>query len=100
VVLLLNLHSGVSVMGIQLTSGGDQPLTSQQQADFVAGCQATAGPAAPCQCVLYQLEADGYGTMNRMRSLLGQIQTAVADNNPRELPAEMLKAARVCGVSR
>jgi uncharacterized RDD family membrane protein YckC len=98
VVVLINLHSGISFMGIQLSSGGNEALTAQQQAQFIAGCQATGGPAAPCGCVLTQLEADGYDSMNSMRSLLTQIQTAVADHNANELPPEMLKAARVCGV--
>jgi uncharacterized RDD family membrane protein YckC len=98
--LLISLRSGVNFMGIQLTSGASQALTDQQRADFITGCENTGGAATSCVCILNQLEADGYGTIDRLRSLMAQTERAAADRNPGELPLEVMKAARVCGLSR
>jgi uncharacterized RDD family membrane protein YckC len=57
-----------------LTQVGNRPLDATQTAGWVAGCARTAGGVVDCQCVLTQLQAAGYNTLNQIRDLEVQVQ--------------------------
>jgi uncharacterized RDD family membrane protein YckC len=72
----------ISTFGvIRIARAGSQPLTVSQQEQFVAGCQNTAGAVVDCQCLLTHLQADGYTTLDSLRSVLGD---AAAEHNAGE----------------
>jgi hypothetical protein len=59
----------------RIAEAGHQPLSSSQQAEFVVGCDRTSGGALDCQCILNRLEADGYNTLDSLRTLLQQAES-------------------------
>jgi uncharacterized RDD family membrane protein YckC len=62
----------VAVVGI--AEAGHQPLTSTEQAQFVAGCENTGGAVIDCQCLLNRLESDGYTTPDSLRAVFSQAE--------------------------
>lgn len=72
------------------------PLTSTQRSEFVIGCERGAGRIVDCRCVLTQLEAAGYNTLNRLASLATQERAARAAGNPAGLPSVMTQAVNAC----
>jgi uncharacterized RDD family membrane protein YckC len=72
--LLALAVSALAVFGI--AEAGHQPLTSTQQEQFVAGCDRTAGAAIDCQCLLDRLRADGYNSVDSLRSVLSEAESA------------------------
>jgi len=80
-----------------VTQAGRQPLSSSQQAEFVAGCgQSLGGQVLDCHCLLSQLEADGYVTADSLRNLVVQAQTEELSRTPGTASREMAKAALDC----
>jgi uncharacterized RDD family membrane protein YckC len=59
--------SALSAYGV--VRAGDQPLTAAQSAEWIAGCNNSTYGRVDCQCVLTQLEAAGYTTVNNLRDL-------------------------------
>jgi uncharacterized RDD family membrane protein YckC len=67
--LVAFLFSVLLVVGIVKRNG---PLTSTQRAQFVAGCQYSAPAGTDCECFLSRLEADGYTTLDSIKTLTTQ----------------------------
>jgi hypothetical protein len=79
----------------QVSQAGTQPLTAEQQAEFVAGCQAS-NSTIDCTCLLTQLQAAGYDSLNSLNSIMAEGEAAVADSRPSEMPPALLGAVRAC----
>jgi uncharacterized RDD family membrane protein YckC len=57
----------------KLAEYNKQPLSSADQAQFIAGCESSPGAAAlDCGCALNQLEADGYVTLDSLETMMVQ----------------------------
>jgi uncharacterized RDD family membrane protein YckC len=71
--ILATAVSALSVVAV--AESGKQPLSSAQQAQFITGCQhAVASQVVDCGCLLNQLQAAGYVTLDSMRTLVIQAQ--------------------------
>lgn len=69
--------SAISVIAI--AEARHQPIDSFQAAQFIGGCQSSAGAAAvDCRCYLNQLEADGYDTLDALNHLVADAQSEEA----------------------
>ncbi len=56
-----------------IAEAGKQPLSSAQNAQFVAGCERSPGAQLiDCGCLLNYLEADGYVTLSSLENLVSQ----------------------------
>jgi uncharacterized RDD family membrane protein YckC len=89
------LVSAVSVYAI--ATAGSRPLTSEQEAQFVGGCERSPGSVLiDCSCLLTQLEAAGYATPNSLNSLYDRIRAASIERDPAALPPAFIDAARSC----
>jgi len=80
----------------QVSSAGTQPLTAEQQAEFISSCQAGSPPGTDCTCILTQLQAGGYDSLNSLNGLLAQSQAAAIDRRPSEMPQALVGAVRAC----
>lgn len=92
--LVTTLASVLLIIGI--LNAGSQPLTSSQASEFVAGCNETAGRVLDCQCVLVQLEDDGYTTLDSLRTLFNQERDALATGDRGAVPPALVNAAASC----
>ena len=80
-----------------VTHAGRQPLSSSQQAEFVSGCdRSLGGQALDCRCLLNELEADGYVTLDGLRNLVVQAQTEELSRTPGPASRELTKAGLGC----
>jgi hypothetical protein len=70
--LLALAISVFAVIGV--AEAGHAPLSSTQEAQFVAGCEHTAGGIVDCQCLLTRLEADGYTSLDSLKTVFEQAQ--------------------------
>jgi hypothetical protein len=86
--------SALSVYGI--AEAGKQPLSGAQTADFISGCQRTAGPFVDCGCILNQLEAHGYVTFNNLAALANQYRSEVLLHQPGLATRTITDAALTC----
>jgi uncharacterized RDD family membrane protein YckC len=90
----------VSAASVYVTlEAGSQPLSSAQTAQLVAGCDRTVAAAVVnCQCFVTQLEAEGYVTVDALRSLVVQAQAEQragrAGSSSRTLAAAVLDCRR------
>lgn len=80
----------------RVSNAGTGPLTAEQQAQFISNCQAASPPGTDCTCILTQLQADGYDSLDSLNGLLAQSQAAVVDGRPSEIPQTIVSAVRVC----
>jgi uncharacterized RDD family membrane protein YckC len=71
------------------------PLSETQRAEFIEGCSA-GGPAAQCECVLTQLQADGYTTFDKLLGLVEQARIATAQGRPDLVPGALARARAAC----
>jgi uncharacterized RDD family membrane protein YckC len=60
---------------IAVAEAGHRPLSSSQEAQFVAGCNNTSGGLIDCQCLLNRLEADGYDSVDSINSVVQQAES-------------------------
>jgi uncharacterized RDD family membrane protein YckC len=60
---------------IAIANAGNQPLTSDQQAQFVSNCANGTHGLVDCQCLLNRLEADGYTSANDINTLVAQARS-------------------------
>jgi uncharacterized RDD family membrane protein YckC len=80
-----------------ITQAGKQPLTSDQQAQFIAGCnQSLGGQVLDCTCLLNQLQADGYVTDGSLRNLVVQAQAEELSGRPGAASRELTSASLTC----
>jgi hypothetical protein len=80
-----------SVFTIYGAVRGNGTLTGAQRAAIIQGCQdSPGGEAVDCECLLNQLEADGYDSMNQLRGLIG----GGADERDRALLTQAVQACR------
>lgn len=87
----------VSVISIYaIAEAGRQPLSSTQQAQFVAGCSNASGGAVDCQCVLSHLEAAGYDSVDSINGLEQAAQSERASGQQGSAERELVSIALVC----
>lgn len=68
--------TAISFLGVYgLTQAGNRPRDQTQTAEFVTGCNRTAGGVVDCECVLTHLQAGGYTTLNQIRDLEVRVQS-------------------------
>lgn len=83
---------------IGILRAGHEPLTTTQQAQFVTGCENTDGALVDCQCLLNRLQADGYTSVDSIKSLSsdGAAERAAGQRGPAlvELTADALACRR------
>jgi uncharacterized RDD family membrane protein YckC len=80
-----------------LTQAGKEPLSSAQQSQFIAGCERGVGAQIiDCRCLLSQLQADGYVTLNSLRNLAFEAESEQLRRTPGAASREMMTAARDC----
>ena len=91
------LALAVSVVDvIAIVNAGNTPLSSAQQASFVAGCEQTSGGVIDCQCLLNRVEADGYTTANSINSFLADARAEQSSNQPGTARSQLVAAALAC----
>jgi uncharacterized RDD family membrane protein YckC len=90
--------TAVSVIAVwSMANAGSQPLTSRDQAQFLAGCQnSPGGQLLDCGCLLTRLEADGYDTPNDLANLFARAQTLTVQGVTNPARIVLLNAARAC----
>jgi hypothetical protein len=80
-----------------IAESGKQPLSSSENAAFVAGCdRSPGGRFIDCGCVLNRLEADGYVTLNSLRGLVIQGQSEQLSGHPGAAYRTMIDAGLGC----
>jgi hypothetical protein len=93
--LVAVIVSALSLYGI--AEAGKQPLSSDQQAQFVAGCNNSALAASTdCQCFLSQLEADGYVTLNNLRDMAAQSRLEAVTGQRGKAQSDLIAAELAC----
>lgn len=92
------LALAVSCLGVYgVVEAGRQPLSSAQQAQFVSGCERSAGAQViNCQCLLNRLEADGYNTPDSLNSLVQDAQNERFYGQSGSARTELTSAALAC----
>lgn len=86
--------SALTVFGI--VNAGNAPLDSAQAARFVAGCDASSHGVIDCQCILTRLEADGYNSINGLKSVMEQAQAERLSGEQGPALAELQTDGRAC----
>lgn len=81
---------------VSVVEAGRQPLSALQQAQFVTGCENSTHGVVDCQCVLNRLEADGYNSLDDLKSVLQQAQTEQLYGQSGTARAEVLDDATAC----
>ena len=94
VTLLALFFSVANVLAI--VRAGNESLTPAQQAGFVGGCERTSGSILNCQCLLNQLEAHGYTTLNSLDSLMQQARAEEFSNQSGSARTEVTSDALAC----
>jgi hypothetical protein len=96
--------TGLSILAtIGILRAGQEPLTTTQQAQFVAGCENTGGAVIDCQCLLDRLQADGYTSIDSLKSVVSDARAERADGQGGPALAELTETpspARANGVPR
>jgi uncharacterized RDD family membrane protein YckC len=83
-----------AVSAYAVFDAGNRPLSSAQEAEFVAGCERSPGSqVVDCRCFLAQLEAAGYNSPNSLRRLMDDERAGLASG---VAPAPLAAAARAC----
>jgi hypothetical protein len=79
---------------VAVARAGHEPLSSAQEAQFVASCENATGGALNCQCFLARLEADGYDTPDSLKAVIEQARDERLSGQPGtardELAADVL----------
>jgi uncharacterized RDD family membrane protein YckC len=75
---------------------GQRPLNDTQSAQFVAGCERTAQGLVDCQCVLTRLRADGYNSLDDIRTLEEQAGAEIRSGQPGAASAEFRSVTQGC----
>lgn len=87
--------SCLAIYGI--AEAGRQPLSSTQQAEFVAGCERSSGGLVlNCGCLLNRLEADGYNSLNSLTALIQQAENERVYGQLGTARSELTAAAAAC----
>ena len=75
---------------------GHQPLTETERAQFIAGCQNSAGQTMDCECFLTHLEAEGYGTRDDLQNVILQARAQAVAGQVGGARASLIAAVRTC----
>jgi uncharacterized RDD family membrane protein YckC len=87
--------SALSLYGFAET--GKQPLTDGQRAQLIAGCDRVAASVrVDCQCLVTQLEADGYVTVDGLRTLVTDSQAERLAGGPGPATRTLTSAIAPC----
>jgi uncharacterized RDD family membrane protein YckC len=93
--LLGVIASAFLIVGI--VNAGNQPLTSAQQAEFITGCDNSAGAQViDCSCLLNRLEGAGYNTLNSLQGVVLSAESEERDGTFGSARAAVAGAAQAC----
>jgi uncharacterized RDD family membrane protein YckC len=74
------------------------PLNDRQRAEFIQGC-ATNASTAECECVLSQLQADGYTTLDSLETIVEESRIAADQGRPDLIPRALVRARAACATA-
>jgi len=78
---------------------GNQTLSSTERTQFISGCETSpAGRFVSCSCLLDQLQAAGYNTINELRDLMASVQSPAVGGTLGGSRQVLVRAALSCRV--